>query len=563
MITRLFIQNYAIIDKLELEFEEGFSVFTGETGAGKSILVGAINLLLGEKGDSSIVRSGEDKAIIEGEFLIKDRDIKEKIKSYSVDVESSLIIRREISIHQGKNRVFINGFQEPISKLEEIGQWLIDIHGQHDHQLLLQQKVHQDILDSYGNLHGDIKIVENLYKRLMESLNLLKELEQDQNRLEADRVFMELAVKEIQDANFYEEEEEELTESLKKMENAQNISLSLTNARDLIYNNEKSATISLSRAINSISSIESFDPKYTELRQILDDALTKVEESGRLLSDYLKELDFDEDTLEKTIERLELIKDLKRKYKKNTIAELIQYAEECKRKLSFLENKSGEIQKLTEEIENLKKELTSKSIDLSRKRQLVSTELAKKIKEELKFLGMEKADFIVDIKYVKDESSPIILNGIPVRVNETGIDRVEFLISTNPGEEPKPLKKVASGGEISRVMLALKSIFAKSDPVETLIFDEIDVGIGGITANNVGLKMKEISKEKQLFVITHLPQIASKADFHYFISKSVEGNKTFAKARLLTKEERAGEIARMLGGETEIALKHAKEMLSN
>jgi len=563
MITRLFIQNYAIIDKLELEFEEGFSVFTGETGAGKSILVGAINLLLGEKGDSSIVRSGEEKAIIEGEFLIKDRDIKEKIKSYSVDVESSLIIRREISIHQGKNRVFINGFQEPISKLEEIGQWLIDIHGQHDHQLLLQQKVHQDILDSYGNLHGDIKIVENLYKRLMESLNLLKELEQDQNRLEADRVFMELAVKEIQDANFYEEEEEELTESLKKMENAQNISLSLTNARDLIYNNEKSATISLSRAINSISSIESFDPKYTELRQILDDALTKVEESGRLLSDYLKELDFDEDTLEKTIERLELIKDLKRKYKKNTIAELIQYAEECKRKLSFLDNKSGEIQKLNEEIENLKKELTSKSIDLSRKRQLVSTELAKKIKEELKFLGMEKADFIVDIKYVKDESSPIILNGIPVRVNETGIDRVEFLISTNPGEEPKPLKKVASGGEISRVMLALKSIFAKSDPVETLIFDEIDVGIGGITANNVGLKMKEISKEKQLFVITHLPQIASKADFHYFISKSVEGNKTFAKARLLTKEERAGEIARMLGGETEIALKHAKEMLSN
>lgn len=563
MITRLFIQNYAIIDKLELEFEEGFSVFTGETGAGKSILVGAINLLLGEKGDSSIVRSGEEKAIIEGEFLIKDRDIKEKIKSYSVDVESSLIIRREISIHQGKNRVFINGFQEPISKLEEIGQWLIDIHGQHDHQLLLQQKVHQDILDSYGNLHGDIKIVENLYKRLMESLNLLKELEQDQNRLEADRVFMELAVKEIQDANFYEEEEEELTESLKKMENAQNISLSLTNARDLIYNNEKSATISLSRAITSISSIESFDPKYTELRQILDDALTKVEESGRLLSDYLKELDFDEDTLEKTIERLELIKDLKRKYKKNTIAELIQYAEECKRKLSFLDNKSGEIQKLNEEIENLKKELTSKSIDLSRKRQLVSTELAKKIKEELKFLGMEKADFIVDIKYVKDESSPIILNGIPVRVNETGIDRVEFLISTNPGEEPKPLKKVASGGEISRVMLALKSIFAKSDPVETLIFDEIDVGIGGITANNVGLKMKEISKEKQLFVITHLPQIASKADFHYFISKSVEGNKTFAKARLLTKEERAGEIARMLGGETEIALKHAKEMLSN
>lgn len=560
MITRLSIKNYAIIDNLELEFNEGFSVFTGETGAGKSVLIGAIGLLLGEKCDSTVIRTGEEKAIIEGEFLVKNESILQKIRDLSIDIDSSLIIRREIS-NQGRNRVFINGLLEPLNKLEEIGEWLVDIHGQHDHQLLLQQKVHLNILDSYGGLEGEIKNFLKNYILLKEKMENLKFLLENQNRLEEERVFLELAFKEINEMKLSENEEEELTELLKRMENGEKISRSLREAKNILYDDEKNVSGNILKALNSISSVENFDNRYVELTQILEDALAKVDETSHLISDYLKELDFDENEMEKVIDRLENIKDLKRKYRKNTVEELITYAKECGEKLKFLENKEEDIDKLKKDIDELKKVVLEEATKLSKKRQSVGLDLSRKIKEELKFLGMEKSDFVVDIKYVKDENSPISINGVPVRIDEKGIDRVEFLITTNPGEEPKPLRKVASGGEISRVMLALKAIFAKSDPVETMIFDEIDVGIGGVTANNVGLKMAEISKGKQLFVITHLPQIASKAENHFYISKFVKDNKTSTTAKLLRKEERVNEIARMLGGESETALKHAEEML--
>ncbi len=560
MITRLSIKNYAIIDNLEIEFNDGFSVFTGETGAGKSVLIGAIGLLLGEKCDSTVIRSGEEKAIIEGEFLIKNESILQKIRDLAIDIDSSLIIRREIS-NLGKNRVFINGLLEPLNKLEEIGEWLLDIHGQHDHQLLLQQKVHLNILDNYGGLEGEIKNFSKNFLLLREKIENLNFLVENQNRLEEERVFLELAFKEINEMKLSENEEEELTELLRRMENGEKISRSLRDAKDILYDNEKNVSGSILRALNLISSVENFDNRYVELSQILEDALAKIDETSHLISDYLKELDFDENEMEKVIDRLESIKDLKRKYKKNTVEELILYSKECGEKLKFLENKEEDIEKLKKDIEELKRMVLEGATSISKKRQSVATDLSKKIKEELKFLGMEKAEFVVDIKYVKDENSPININSVPVKIDEKGIDRVEFLITTNPGEEPKPLRKVASGGEISRVMLALKTIFAKSDPVETMIFDEIDVGIGGITANNVGLKMAEIAKSKQLFVITHLPQIASKAENHFYISKFVENNKTFTTAKLLRKEERVNEIARMLGGESETAIKHAKEML--
>ncbi len=560
MITRLLIKNYAIIDNLELEFNDGFSVFTGETGAGKSVLIGAIGLLLGEKCDSTIIRTGEEKSIIEGEFIISDKVIIDKIRELSIDIDSSLIIRREIS-SQGRNRVFINGLLEPLNKLEEIGEWLVDIHGQHDHQLLLQQKVHMNILDQYGELEWMIKNFSERFILLKEKIENLKFLLDNQNRLEEERTFLELAYKEISEMNLENNEEEELTDLLKRMENSEKISRNLRDAKEILYDSEKNVSAGISKALNLINSVENFDNRYVELTQILEDALTKVDETSHLISSYISELDFDENELEKIIDRLELIKDLKRKYKKNTVEELNNYAKECGEKLKFLETKEEDIDKLKKDIEELKKEVTEKALSLSKERQRISIDLSKRVKEELKFLGMEKAEFIVDIKYVKDDLSPIVVNNVAVKVDEKGIDRVEFLISTNPGEEPKPLRKIASGGEISRVMLALKSIFAKSDPVETMIFDEIDVGIGGVTANNVGLKMADISKFKQLFVITHLPQIASKAQNHYVISKEVKDNKTFTRARLLRDEERTKEIARMLGGESETSIKHAREML--
>jgi len=345
------------------------------------------------------------------------------------------------------------------------------------------------------------------------------------------------------------------------MENSEKISRNLIEAKEILYDSEINISTGLSKALSLMANIENYDNRYVELSQIIEDAQAKIDETAHLISDYLKELDFDQNELEKIIDRLEFIKDLKRKYRKNSIEELNNYSNDCGEKLKFLETREEDIDKMKKDIEELKQKVIENVLNLSKKRQSIANEMAKRIKEELKFLGMEKVEFIVDIKYVKDDESPIIINNLPIRVDERGIDRVEFLISTNPGEEPKPLRKIASGGEISRVMLALKTIFSKNDPVETLIFDEIDVGIGGITANNVAIKMAEIAKEKQLFVITHLPQIASKAEHHYIISKFIKDNKTFTTAKFLKKEERIQEITRMLGGESNASIEHAKEML--
>jgi DNA repair protein RecN (Recombination protein N) len=311
-----------------------------------------------------------------------------------------------------------------------------------------------------------------------------------------------------------------------------------------------------------LKDISSLDSRYSELMEILEDSQAKLNESVNLISKFRGELDFDQKVMEETIDRIELIKDYKRKYRKNSITELLAYLDECSEKLIRFENRSAELEKLNVEIGRIRDELIERSANLSKKRQAVALDLSAKIKEELSFLGMEKAEFIVDIKYVKEEASPYIINGIPIRIQETGMDRAEFFISSNPGEDPKPLKKVASGGEISRIMLSLKSVFAQSDMIETLVFDEIDVGIGGVTANHVAEKMKKIAKDKQVIVITHLPQIAARAENHYQISKFVKDDKTFTRIEKLDGDKRVDEITRMLGGESDKSRAHAIEMLS-
>lgn len=562
MIERISIKNYAIIDALELELGKGLNVFTGETGAGKSIIVGALGLLLGDKGDTAVIRSGEEKATIEAEFSVSKPMVVQRLKELNIEGADTgtLLVRREL-VQNGKGRVFINGLQEPLNKLEELGELLVDIHGQHDHQLLLQQKVHMEILDNYGNHADERAAVRESWFLLLQKLEELKELEQDEQKLAEEKAFWESAVRDMDSAGLQDNEEEELTESLKKMENAEKISLSFNDAHNLLYEDELSVSSRLTRAVSSLRNVGEFDSRYRELLEILEDAETKVTESVNLISDYKDELEFDQKTMEEAMDKLELIRDFKRKYRKNTIAELNEYARECDEKIQRFENRNALLSKIKAEIATQKNDLVDKSLKLSRKRQETARDLSQKIKKELSFLGMEKSDFIVDIKYVKDETSQIEINSIRIKASETGIDRVEFFISSNVGEEPRPLKKVASGGEISRVMLALKSIFAASDVIDTLIFDEIDVGIGGLTANNVGVKMQDIARDKQVVVITHLAQIASKASQHYFITKAVRDNKTFTEVKRIDSQERINEVARMLGGESEASRTHAREML--
>ncbi len=562
MIERLFIKNYAIIDSLEIELDDGFNVFTGETGAGKSIIIGALSLLMGEKGDITSIRTGEEKALIEATINVKSSDVASKLRDLNIEINGNLILRREIATGN-KGRVFVNGLQESVSRLEELGEWLLDIHGQHDHQLLLSQKVHLDILDGYGVLHNELDELKATFNLIQKKFSEKKELEQDEAKLQEEKIYWEQAVKDIEKSGLRCEEEEELSMDLKKMENSENLDIAFSSARGFLYDEEMSVTARLARAIISLRDISGLDKRYGELMEILEDSQAKLNESVNLISEFRGELDFDQKVMEDTIDRIELIKDIKRKYHKNSITELLQYMNECSEKLIKFENRSAELERLNKEIDKIRDELIEKSVNLSKKRQEIAKELSDKVKDEMSFLGMEKAEFIVDIKYIREEGSPYIINGIPIKIQETGMDRVEFFISSNPGEEPKPLKKVASGGEISRIMLSLKSVFAQSDMIETLIFDEIDVGIGGVTANHVAEKMRKIGEDKQVIVITHLPQIASKAKSHYQISKYVKDDKTFTRIEKLEGEKRVEEIIRMLGGETDKSRAHAIEMLTN
>ncbi|OHD55363.1 MAG: DNA repair protein RecN [Spirochaetes bacterium GWF1_51_8] len=562
MIERIFIKNYAIIDTLELEFGKGFHVFTGETGAGKSIIVGALGLLLGEKGDASVIRTGSDRALIEASFSVTDPYTRDRLLEMNIDLSEGLIIKREVA-DGGKSRAFVNGQQETLARISEIGQWLLDVHGQHDHQLLLQQKVHIDILDSYAGLWGERAKIAEVYKRMTDRIAAKAELETDERKLAEEKVYWETAVKDISGAKFSVGEEEELQEQLKRMEHAEQINSALDGAYRKLYLDELSVTGRLAKAAGDIGSIATIDRKYAELAEILEGASAQIGEAVKLISEYTGEIDYDTGTMDGLTDRLELIKDLKRKYKKNTIAELNAYKEECAAKLARFENRAAELEKIGKEIDAVKKELVEKSLELSRKRQDAGKKLALAVKTELAFLGMEKSEFIAGISYVKDEQSPIHIGDKQIKAGQSGIDYVEFMISPNPGEDPRPLRKIASGGEISRVMLALKSILAGIDSIETLIFDEIDVGIGGVTANHVAQKIRELAGSRQLIVITHLPQIASKANSHYYVAKDVRDGKTYTQVRTLTEAERVNEVARMLGGESDTSIAHAKEMLGS
>jgi DNA repair protein RecN (Recombination protein N) len=560
MIERLSIRNYAIIDNLELEFGGGFHVFTGETGAGKSIVVGAIDLLLGAKADAGVIRTGEERATVEAEFSVTDVDTARRFRELGIEDPSSLIIRREI-VQGGKSRVFINGFQEPLTKLEEIGEWLVDMHGQHDHQILLQQKVHLDILDRHGALSDDREKTSALFGELLKKLEYHRELSQDEEKLQQEKVFWETAVKDIEGGKFQPGEEAELAETIRRMENAEHIARAMTSAYSVLYDDENAVSVGISRALTALRDVAGLDKRYEEIVEMLEDAGTKVSESADRVSDCRDHLEFDQKAMEEAIDRSETIKDLLRKYRKSALPELIEYAAECRGKIERFENRGAELAKLVAEIGEWKQRLVDAALELSRKRQTVAKDLSEKVQRELAFLGMEKARFSVDIKYVKAEDDLFVINKIPVKIGETGMDRVEFLISPNAGEEPRPLRKIASGGEISRVMLALKAIFAKSDAVGTLIFDEIDTGIGGLTANNVGAKMREIAEGRQLIAITHLAQIASRATTHWTVSKETRENRTFTHVKRLESGDRVTEIARMLGGEGEAAMKHARAML--
>ncbi|MBM4270757.1 MAG: DNA repair protein RecN [Deltaproteobacteria bacterium] len=555
MITELSIRNFAIIDEMKISFAEGLNVITGETGAGKSILIGAMSLLLGERASVDIIRSHEDSAMVEAFFEIEGRnDLKEMLKEMGFHVGNELILKRIIS-RTGKNRVFVDGQLATLGMLSAISTSLVNICGQHEHQIILNAEKHIDILDNFGDLEQLRSEYTELYNQYLALSGKLRQLLEVNKTREERGEFLRFHLKEIEDAGIRIGEDDQLQEEKRVLNNVQKLLEYADGAHDVLYGKAGSVLEGL-RSINSnVREIKKIDRTLSLSEKDLDAVYYQLEEAALALRNYKKNLSYDPTRLEAIDDRLELLSRLKRKYGR-TLEDVLQKKTEIEQELKTIDSVDEEIDLLLAEVEDLKANMLGKAQMLSARRRETAALLKKEIEEEIHALRMEKATFEVMFAEATPDQG-----GLPF--HSRGVDQVEFYLTTNVGEVPKPLNRIASGGELSRIMLAMKKVLAGTGSVGTLVFDEVDSGIGGATAEDVGRKLSDASKDHQVLCITHLPQIACFGDRHYRVSKTVVGEKTVTSVDVLSEDERLNEITRMLGGTelTEKTREHAREML--
>ncbi len=564
MLTSLSIENYALIGKLRISFDNGLNILTGETGAGKSIIIGALSTVLGERASTDVVRTGEEKAYIEASFDITgNKKLIKSLPELGIEADNNLVLSREI-LSAGRTQARINGRAVTQSALRSISKSLIDIHGQHEHQSLLDPENHIDLLDNLGgkeilNLREKVSAIYSKREGLRAEL---KKLEDGKSEREKKIDYIKYQIKEIGDAGLGEREEEDLKEEGDILANAEKLAAGVSEINGHISGEEDSGSLDkVKRASSKLKELSGVDKNLSKISKSLESAFFELEDISRELSSYQDKITFDPGRLEVVEERLELIRDLKKKYGES-IKEVLKTGDKLGKELGELEVGDERIGELSTELRALSTDLGGKASELSAKRKEIAKQIEKGLKEELSELNMPKIKFEVRIASSEDENG-VEVKGKRLGVNGKGIDRVEFLISPNPGEPLKPLAKIASGGEISRIMLALKSILSKADEIPTMVFDEIDVGIGGQTAVQVGKKLSSLSKARQIVCITHLPQIASRPGKHLHVEKSVEGSKTHVSVKELSREDRINEVANLLGGKaTEASLKTASELLS-
>jgi len=561
MLKELQIKNFAIIDQLRVEFGPGLNVFTGETGAGKSIVVDALNLALGERASMDLIRTGSPEAVVEAAFALNSHGpsaISGILSEQGIEAQQGedLIVRRVIS-SSGKNKVYINGSLANLAALSAIGAHLADIHGQHEHQSLLSLERQLDMLDSFGGLVKLRDEVAGLYHTLQGCRTELAGLEAGEREKAQREDLLRYQNNEIEAARLKEGEDEGLANEQKLIVNSEKLSTVAHAADEALYSSEGSVLAGLRKAIANVRDIAAIDARLSAMLELLESGRAQIEEAAREISSYAERVEFDPKRLEELGDRLDLIQKLKKKYGA-TIQEIIAFGEQAAAELARIERSGEEMERLRKEIAGLISGITVKARELTKKRKAAASDLEKKVEAELAQLGMKKTLFTVRIT---QEPGDDTTDG--QKIGPRGADRIEFLISPNPGEEPKSLIKIASGGELSRIMLALKTILVEGDSIPTLVFDEVDAGIGGAVAEEVGKKLKRISYKRQVFCITHLPQIASMATSHFGVAKSVKKDRTSTEVRLLDKNERVDEISRMLGGKTitEAVIKHAEEMI--
>jgi len=568
MLQELSISNFAIIDQLRLSFSSGMNVFTGETGAGKSIIIDAVSALLGARlSGETVIRAGADRAVVEGIFALSPEEaalIKPTLAELGLDEgDDELILSRELN-RSGRNVCRVNGRAVTVAVLEEIGQRLIDIHGQGEHLSLLRVREHLGYLDRYAGLAEERARLAETVGELRRVRQALQECLRDERELARRMDLLQFQVGEIEAARLDPAEEEQLLQQRTLLANAERL-LELANSSYALLNGgeqQRRAVLDLlGTALHDLTQLEKLDPTAAPHRQAVEDALYQLEDVARALRVYRDGIEYNPARLEQVEERLSLIQGLKRKYG-DTVAEVLRFGEKARAELEAISHNEERVAELRVQEEALLRRAGEQAARLSAARREAAARLERAVEEQLAELKMEGARFVVAMERTEDPAGPEI-DGRRWALDASGVDRVEFLIAPNPGEPPKPLAKIASGGEASRLMLALKSVLSQADSVPTLIFDEIDAGISGRVGTLVGRKLWNLARDHQVLCVTHLPQIASLADCHMSVSKRVVDERSVTQVRPLDESERVQELANLLGGDHGSAsVLNAEELLA-
>jgi DNA repair protein RecN (Recombination protein N) len=547
MIKKLFIKNYALIDELSVEFNEGFTILTGETGAGKSIIIDALGLALGGRAYTGMIREGYDFALVEAAFS-------------DGDGKGETIIRREI-MRDGRSRILINSDKSTLKVLRDLTANLVDIHGQHEHQRLLNPSSHLEFLDKFAGLDDIVSLYADKLKEYKQTKKRLETIIEDEKERERRKDLLRFQIDEIEKAGLTEGEDAQLEEERSFLRNGEKIAKLSDEAKTILL--EEDLTGRISKLTSILEQLSQLDNSLGETTSQSRETFYIVNDIESAIERYISNLDFNPSRLEEVEARLSQISLMKKKYGE-TIEDILSYLSSSKEELSNLETEGESKETLEEQLNQLREEVLKIAIDISSGRREASPVLEKAVKQELSELGMDGTVFVVSIEY--NEGDDAFVSDTSVGFTSNGLDRATFLISTNPGESAKPLVMVASGGELARVMLALRSMLADVDETPTLIFDEVDVGLGGRSAVQVATRLRRLGRTRQVITISHLPQIATFAHHHLKVDKVKKGKRAITVVRSVEGDERVNEIARMLSGESEVskeALENAKRMIEN
>jgi DNA repair protein RecN (Recombination protein N) len=566
MLTELNIKNFAIIEDLHLQFTPGLTIFTGETGAGKSILIDAVEMLLGGRAEATLIRSGSEHASVEGLFSIT-LPIHNQVASILsredlLDDPNHLTLAREIRL-EGRNVARVNGRSVSLSILRELGEALVDIHGQSEHLSLLRPSQHLRLLDDFSGVSSQLTAYQNLYQRLKNIHKEINSLEEDERESNRRREMLSFQIKEIETAHLHQGEDDELISDRERLSNAESLSTLAQEARLLLDSDspETSSVIDLlGQVVVKLNNLSRIDISQVEIAARVQTLFDDLADISRNLNQYLDNVEFNPKKLDQVEERLALIHSLKKKYG-DTIEMIQKYEQTANSELDRITNAREHIQELVKEQEELQIQLREIGQVLSERRHEQADKLSQAIESELADLHMSDTQFKVDFTYQDNPNGLLLKNGRKVAIYYDGLEQVEFLIAPNPGEGFKPLAKIASGGETSRLMLALKNVLVSADHVPSLIFDEIDQGIGGRVGGIVGQKLWNLGKQHQVLCVTHLPQLAAYGEQHYHVHKEIQEGRTLTHIERLEGDKRINELAQMLGGISSGTLQSARELI--